>query len=71
MGNLCMRSYIDNYNNISKKKCLKCGDSFKVTFGGFSERMSCRCHDYRNGVCRDCHTIKGKSGYNCYHSAYH
>lgn len=73
MGNFCIWSYCENdYQHIyDKKRCVKCQDLFKVTHGGFSQRMSCRFHTYRDGYCIDCHKKEGEAGHNCYHQAYH
>ena len=72
MGNLCIWSYTDKgYESFEKKRCIKCQDLFKVTQGGFSERMSCRCHTFRDGFCIDCHKKEGNYSHNCYHQAYH
>ncbi len=64
-----------NYNNYNKNKinnstgiCYKCKDRFKIQCGGFSERRSCRCHNFDNtGFCLDCHEYKQEVGYTCYH----
>lgn len=72
MGNLCIWSYVENdYETFEKKRCIKCQDFFKVAHGGFSERMSCRYHSYKDGRCIDCHKKEGEIGHNCYHQAYH
>jgi len=68
MGNLCIHSYSDDH--IIYKKCAKCIDTFKVHYGGLSERNSCRRHKYKNGICTFCNKIKGGGGGNCYHSIY-
>lgn len=65
MGNLC---YKDNKDVLIKKYCKKCGDKFKVHYGGFSQRRSCREHYFVNGNCTHCHKEKGLNGSNCYHS---
>lgn len=65
--------YIDNKNGINHKiiykKCYKCNDTFKIHTGGFSERRSCRYHNFdNNGVCKDCHNHKDNlTSFTCYH----
>lgn len=65
--------YIDNKNYIKHeiiyKNCYKCNDTFKIHTGGFSERKSCRHHNFdNNGVCIDCHNNKDNlTSYTCYH----
>ena len=50
----------------SKKRCVKCNDMFLPTYGGLSERHSCRRHEYsKTDVCLDCNS--SKSNHNCYH----
>ena len=72
MGNLCFcTKFQNNYQDMNdKKRCIKCQDLFKVSHGGFSERMSCRYHTYRDGHCIDCNKKKGKYNRNCYHQIY-
>ena len=68
---MCLRSWDDEYKIIEKVKCLKCCDRYIPSHGGFSQRKSCRCHDFKNGVCRDCRETKETCGITCYHQAYH
>ena len=52
---------------IDKKKCHKCGDLFVPTYGGCSERTSCRVHNYdENNKCICCGKDPSMS-HNCYH----
>ena len=45
-------------------ECEKCGDRFKVDWGGRSTRASCRLHSLNKyGQCDDCNDISK----NCYH----
>ncbi len=47
--------------------CSKCGDQFKLDYGGKSCRRPCRYHIYENGSCTDCGKHKNSTGGNCYH----
>lgn len=52
--------------NHIKKQCAKCNDMFIPTYGGISERHSCRQHEYsENDICLHCDSHK--SNHNCYH----
>ena len=45
MGNICVTDDVD-YNNYKELVyCYKCGDTFYHKYG-YSERRSCRLHDY-------------------------
>jgi len=39
--------------------------------GRFSQRRSCRRHDWKNGFCRDCHLKKNSfnNSKGCYHTS--
>ena len=52
MGNICLQD--DSKEIPVKKYCYKCGDYFKVDSGGYSQRRSCRFHNFENGPCIDC-----------------
>ena len=66
MGILCIKDDFDRYPE--KVTCLKSNDKFYHKYG-YSERRSCREHDfYEDDVCKWCHQNKkdvGSSG--CYH----
>ncbi len=63
--------WIDNTPQLKYAMCDKCNDRYVMYSGRFSQRRSCRRHDWKNGFCRDCH-IK-KNGVNnskgCYHTS--
>ena len=46
--------------------CRKCGDRFKLDYGGYSERPSCRNHRGNGKECKDCH-LPFPITCNCYH----
>jgi hypothetical protein len=56
-------------------KCWKCSDRYKPSYGGLSNRNSCRYHVFKSygnaTICTDCHLDKKSIGCtNCYHSPY-
>lgn len=54
------------YNN--RTRCYKCRDTFINNNGGYSQRASCRYHEFKNGECIHCHIIQGGNiTKNCYH----
>ena len=96
MGNICMYKYnclnntlIDFKHSFKHKedpvRCVKCGDNFKIHWGGKSQRTSCRHHnwvkrDYEiiDGQvhtivwCLTCNVPKSKHRTsNCYHNCYY
>ena len=52
MGNLCFIDNITHKSQLiqSKKLCVKCKDKFIPSYGGFSERTSCRNHLYDDNI---------------------
>jgi hypothetical protein len=67
MGVTCSK-----YDYEGKILCKKCGDRYKPSYGGKSQRNSCRNHRYayNNGIkfCIDCWLqINDKIAQNCYH----
>lgn len=67
MGNLCIREY---ERPIYNKNCVKCGDTFKPSYGGRSHRRSCRKHVFKLNTCIYCGKKINSGGWNCYHSVY-
>lgn len=65
MGNICIHD--DSKEMPIKKYCYKCGDYFKVDSGGYSQRRSCRFHNFENGTCVDCRSDISKAHKGCYH----
>ena len=41
--------------------------NFWYHFGGYSQRKSCREHNYINNICTMCNKKKNEGGSNCYH----
>ena len=70
MGNLCYINILSENQLIPKKRCIKCNDIFRPSYGGFSERTSCRLHLYKDGICKYCQKEKHIGSWNCYHSVY-
>ena len=64
MGNICIH---DTKEIPIKKYCYKCGDYFKVDSGGYSQRRSCRFHNFENGTCVDCRSDINSAKRGCYH----
>ena len=50
--------WIDNTPQLKYAICDKCNDRYVMYSGRFSQRRSCRRHDWKNGFCRDCHLKK-------------
>ena len=70
MGNLCMTD--NDYNDITRESyCYKCNDTFIVDTGGYSQRRSCRYHDFKDGYCINCRCTEKKAPYTCYHIKKH
>ena len=75
MGICCSNYCNDDYYYDYKKNlpnyytCYKCNDTFKVDTGGYSNRRSCRYHNFdNNNFCKDCHEFKHKiTSFTCYH----
>ena len=75
MGNLCYHLCRDINDPI---RCAKCGDYYKMHYGGKSQRTSCRVHHYKITknkfgqkqlfcvICNRYHSDMGSR--NCYHS---
>jgi len=71
MGLICCKDVNDPVT------CVKCGDTFRLHFGGKSQRTSCRVHNWKLGYdrlgrvysyCKTCHRTKKEiSCRNCYH----
>jgi len=73
MGNLCFIDNITHKSQLiqSKKLCVKCKDKFIPSYGGFSERTSCRNHLYDdNNICKHCNKEKNNGSWNCFHSVH-
>ena len=69
MGNTCC--FVENEDPRDYKfytTCYKCGDNFYHKYG-YSERRSCRLHDYdENDFCKCCHLYKKDIKHNgCFH----
>ncbi len=56
-----------NYYKYNKVICEKCNDKFFVSYGGYSQRKSCREHNYINNICTMCNKKMNEGGSNCYH----
>ena len=66
MGNLCMTDH--DYKDLTRESyCYKCNDTFIVDTGGYSQRRSCRYHDFKDGCCINCRCTEKKAPYTCYH----
>ncbi len=53
-------------------RCEKCRASYKLSDGRFSERRSCRVHQWDNrpfSRCLLCYQFKNHANKNCYHSS--
>ena len=64
MGNICIRDDDPSIHFTCSKcydPCARHGRSW-----GFSDRPSCRYHDFISGVCNDCGGYYGRTR-NCYH----
>ena len=46
--------------------CIKCDAPYKSSHGTYSERRSCREHDWQDDYCRYCNIKKGTTS-NCFH----
>ena len=53
-------------NYVQYATCRKCNAEFKLDYGGFSERASCRIHHRGKKECKDCH-LPFPISCNCYH----
>ena len=63
MGLLCIK----DTDSICELECYKCQDTFIPFSGGYSQRLSCRIHNYQGtNICQDCDQKKD-CGRNCYH----
>lgn len=69
MGNMCIHD--DSKEMPIKKYCYKCGDYFKIDSGGYSQRRSCRFHNFKNGTCVDCRSNVCNAQQGCYHVRTH
>jgi hypothetical protein len=63
--------WIDNTPQLKYAICDKCNDRYVMYSGRFSQRRSCRRHDWKNGFCRDCHLKKNSvnNSKGCYHAS--
>lgn len=65
-----MCSYVKLDNRKEKKwgTCGKCGASFVLHYGGKSQRMPCRVHEWdKNNKCIICYQNRNNYSGNCYH----
>ena len=67
MGNFYSTDKDKDYYKYNKVICGKCNDRFIVTFGGYSQRRSCREHNYINNICDICNKKKNEGSQCCYH----
>ena len=74
MGLICCKDINDPI------KCVKSHDTFRIHYGGKSQRTSCRTHNWSNELnysneivtyCKTCHRNKKEIlSSNCYHICY-
>ena len=68
MGNICMVDEDDYYKRKKTFRCSKCNDIYTTTHGRYSERRSCRFHQFnKDGFCIGCRQYKKDTSANCYH----
>lgn len=57
-----------NDNSTKYIKCYKCKNNFNSNKSLLSNKRSCRCHLYIEGICIDCgKNEKSLQNKNCYH----